>query len=420
MIREGSDSVNFLHSVIPVEKPVNFCVAPFISTMQTPYGKTSPCAYGITEWDFDQLTPKQRWESEELNQFRLTFVQGKIPSPCSKCINEEIAGKDSLRVRMNNWYPDAYDDMILSGKWKDGPQHLSTKVSNVCNLACRTCGGWDSNTFTKEGENYVNTYRTTLTNPQTKEIKNSNRFVPRLPPKHTEYLGFKEIDSNITKLEFYGGEPLLNLTHLDFLEHLIDIGRSQHTTLFYSTNCTQKINPRHKRIWEKFKKIEFSFSIDHIEDKFNYLRWPGDWNDVEYNIKSMLELKNYLDMSYVMSPCCTLLNAYYIDEVIAWGEQNVGSVYINMVANPEYLSVNVAPNEVKLKMLDHIKSPEVSGFIQVKPYHKQFWKQFIIWTKRQDLYRKQNFALTFTEFYNIIKTDWDEINDLSESSFYGN
>lgn len=411
---------NQIQHQIPDVIPENFCIAPFLSTMQTTYGKTSPCAYGITEWKFDHLSPKQRWESQELNEFRRMFAQGKMPAPCVKCTNEELASKDSLRLRMKSWYPDAYSEFIKSGKWQQGPQHISTKVSNVCNLSCRTCGGWDSNSFADEGQHYIKVYDTKARVPGQEHEISHNKFVPRLPPRHTDYQGFKEIDANVTKLEFFGGEPLLNLTHLEFLEHLVSTGRSKDVTLFYSTNCTQKINPRHRRVWEKFKALEFSLSIDHIGDKYHYLRWPGDWGEVQQNIKDITALKNQLSaqVSYVMSPCCSLLNVYYIDEVLAWGQENIGAVYINMIANPEWIAVNCAPDDVKQALLQHVVTPEVQGFINVKPYNPLMWKQFLIWTKRQDLYRNQDFTKVFPEFYNIIKPYWDTCTDLSEQNFY--
>jgi pyruvate-formate lyase-activating enzyme len=405
---------------LPENMPGNFCVAPFLSTMQTTYGKTSPCAYGVTEWKFDHLSPKERWTADELNEFRLTFAQGQTPEPCKKCQNEELADKDSLRLRMLEWYPNAYQDFIKSGQWHSGPQHISTKVSNVCNLSCRTCGAWDSNSFADEGQYYIKTYNTTAFDTSTNQLVLHNKFVPRLPARHTKYSGFKEIDSNVTKLEFFGGEPLLNLTHLEFLEHLADTGKSKDITLFYSTNCTQKINPRHKKVWEKFKALEFSLSIDHIEDKYHYLRWPGNWNEVESNIKDIMELKHQLtcEVKHVMSPCCSLLNVYYIDEVLSWGQEHVGAVYINMIANPEWISVNCAPDDVKLSLLEHVQTPEVKGFINVKPHNPLFWKQFLIWTKRQDIYRKQDFTKVFPEYYNVIKSHWDSCTDLSEQNFY--
>ena len=407
---DSSNNLEKIQKSLPSTRPENFCVAPFLSTMQTPYGKTSPCAYGVTEWELNDLNPKQRWEFDELNTFRIKYAQGEIPSPCAKCVNEELAGKQSLRQRMSEWFPDIYDNFIINVKCQQGQQLISTKVSNVCNLACRSCAAWDTNYYHREGLYYQTKYGTTL--------QNGNRFIARLSPKHTDYSEFDSIANNVIKLEFYGGETLLNHTHFEFLEHLINSGKSKNVTIFYSTNCTQPITDRFRRIWSKFQKIEFSFSIDHIGKKFEYLRWPAIWNEVEHNVNDMLNLPREMDteFSFVVSPCCTINNVYYIDEVINWANQTVGASYINMVANPTYLAAHIAPDSVKQSILDHVVSPEVRGFLQISPYNTHEWKKWLIWTKRQDLYRKQNFAEVFPEFFKIIESEWVKITDLSDDN----
>lgn len=398
---------------LPATQPKNFCVAPFLSTMQTPYGKTSPCAYGITEWLLTELTPEERWQGKEYNEFRLAFATGHPPEPCTKCFNEEQGGKDSLRLRMLDWYKDSYEKFILTGEWQQGPKHVSTKVSNICNIACRSCAGWDSNFYQKEGDHYLEKYNTQYNN------KSSNRFIPQWKPKHTDYKGFEKISNNVVHLEFYGGEPLLNLTHLDYLEYLIETGQSKNITIFYSTNCTQPINPRFIRIWNQFKKLQFNLSIDHIEDKFEYLRWPANWNEVYKNIQDIINLKNKLnvEVSQSIACCATVNNGYYIDEIIKWADEHVGCSYINMVAFPHYLPLHIIPESVKEKMLEHVKCPEVKGFMKIKTHNPIEWKHWLIWTKRQDLYRNQNFATIFPEFHSLIEDDWNLVTDLSEE-FY--
>ena len=72
---DSSNNLEKIQKSLPSTRPENFCVAPFLSTMQTPYGKTSPCAYGVTEWELNDLNPKQRWEFDELNTFRIKYAQ---------------------------------------------------------------------------------------------------------------------------------------------------------------------------------------------------------------------------------------------------------------------------------------------------------------------------------------------------------
>jgi pyruvate-formate lyase-activating enzyme len=421
MSDDNQCTMKIVQTQLPVEQPANFCVAPFISTMQTAHGKVTTCAYGAYDWLLEDSTPKEKWNISGLNNLRSHFANGG--APCTKCKNEENAGKYSLRLRLLDEFPTSYNDDILTGKWQNGPVHLCTKVSNICNLACRSCAGWDTNKYAAEGNHYLKTYQTQVLDLATNKLRQTNRYIPRVGPRHTDYSMFHEIDSNLRKIEFYGGETLLNLTHLEYLEELASKGLSRDITLMYATNCTQKLNPRHLKVWEKFKRIEFSLSIDHLGDKFHYLRWPGDWGQVSKNVDEILSLKEKFSNTEVfcmVSPCCTMYNAYYIDEVLDWGKEHVGAVYINMVADPAHIAINIAPEEVKLQMLDNIRSPEVRGFLQIKPHNPLLWKQFIIWAKRQDLYRNEDFTKTFPEFYEIIKPYWDSVTDLSEKNFYDN
>lgn len=399
---------------LPQEPHPNFCIAPFQSIRQNAYGRNSPCAFGAGEWHHGNLTPKQRWDSEELNQLRQEFVEGKRPAACHRCWAEEDAGKESLRQRQFQYFPNDYRDYILTGQWKQGPKTAVFKTSNVCNLACRSCGGWDSNFYTKEGEYYREQYDTRI------DGKPHNRFIPLLPPKHIDFMQYTEIAQNFEKIDFFGGEPFLNTTQLDFLEWLVDQGLSKNITLFYSTNCTNKPTPRLQRAWDKFKRIEISVSIDGLGNEFEYMRWPGKWSECQEVVDHVLDLKNTLNAEVFTMAGLTvsLLNVTTVDQTHAWLQEKIGHVYVNMVNFPDYLALHSAPEYVKSYVRSHVKHQESLGYIDINKPNPLAWKQFIIWTKRQDLYRKQSFETTFPEFYKLIKPDWDAVTDLSETNFY--
>jgi hypothetical protein len=397
----------------------HFCIAPFQSIRQNAYGRNSPCAFGAGEWHHGHLTPLQRWNSNELNTMRQQFVEGEQPKECHRCWAEEQAGKVSLRQRQYTYFPDDYENFIRSGKWATGPKTAVFKISNVCNLACRTCGGWDSNQFTKEGHYYAKKYQTKSIVSESNKLH--NRFIPLLPPKHMDFMQYTEICENLEKIDFFGGEPLLNITQLDLLEHLVNKGLSKNITLFYSTNCTNHPTKRLKKAWDKFKRVEISVSIDGVGPKFEFMRWPGKWPEAEKVLEHLVSLKNELDCEvYLMSGLTiSLLNVWDTDNVYSWLKNTVGDVYINMVNSPEYLSLHIAPEHVKLSLKKHVMNQEVLGYLDIKSHNPIFWKQFIIWTKRQDQYRQQNFADYYPEFAELIKTDWENVTDLSEENFYG-
>jgi MoaA/NifB/PqqE/SkfB family radical SAM enzyme len=402
----------------PKVPPEHFCIAPFQSTRQNAYGRNSPCAFGAGEWRQEHLTPLERWHSTELNELRQQFLRGEKPEACHRCWSEEQAGKRSLRQRQFDYYPDDYENFLRPGLWMLGPKTAVFKTSNICNLACRSCGGWDSNFYAREGQYYVEKY-------QTKDQHNPgqlfNRFIPVLPAKHMDFMQYKDIAQNLEKIDFFGGEPLLNISQLDFLEYLVEQGLSKKITLFYSTNCTNHPTERLKRAWNNFKRVEISVSIDGIGTQFEYMRWPGRWSEAEAVLEHFLSLKDQLDCEvYVMAGLTvSLLNVWDIDHVHAWLSDKIGQVYINMVNFPEYLSLHTAPDHVKLAISQHVKNQEVLGYLNIKPSDPVAWKQFIIWTKRQDEYRQQQYEQYYPEFVQVIQQDWETIVDLTEESFYG-
>lgn len=403
-----------LHKRIPQEPPQHFCIAPFQSIRQNPYGRNSPCAFGAGEWRHGDLTPEQRWNSPELNQLRQEFIDGKRPDACHRCWAEEDAGKESLRQRQFQYFPNDYNDFIKTGNWLNGPKTAVFKVSNVCNLACRSCAGWDSNTYTKEGEFYLQQYNTVNFGEA------HNRFIPLLPPKHMDFSQYYNIAHNLEKIDFYGGEPFLNITQLELLEYLVQQGLSKKITLYYSTNVTNYPTARLQRAWNNFKRVEIAMSVDGLGPEFEYMRWPGKWDESTKIIKYLTSLKDTMDCEiYTMgSLTFSMLNAWTVDPLVEWMQDQVGFVYANMVNNPDYLAVHIAPDHVKEAILNHVQHPELRGYLQLMPHNPDLWRQFLIWTKRQDLYRQQNFSDAFPDYFKVIKSEWDAVTDLSEQNFH--
>jgi len=410
-------STQDLHQLLPDNPGKNFCIAPFQSIRQNAYGRNSPCAFGAGEWHHGNLSPAERWDSTELNQLRQEFIEDKRPAACHRCWAEEDAGKVSLRQRQSEYFPNDYQEFIKTGQWIHGPRTAVFKSSNVCNLACRSCGGWDTNTYTQEGKHYAQIYNTQSTFDGVAKLH--NRFIPLLAPKHMDFMQYKDVAHNLEKIDFFGGEPFLNITQLDLLEYLVQQGLSKNVTLFYSTNCTNHPTDRLKRAWDKFKKVEISMSIDGTDEKFEYLRWPGKWDKTLEVMEHIQNLKNTLNCEiYTMAGLTySVLNMFDADHIYQWLQEKIGNVYINMVNSPDYLSLHIVPDHVKSAVRDRVKHPEVLGYIGINPQNPRAWKQFIIWTKRQDLYRNQKFELVFPEFFKLIEQDWNSVTDLSEENF---
>ena len=417
-----------LANQIPDVEPNNFCIAPFINTRQNEEGSTAPCPFGAGGWIYNNLSKIERWNAPELNKLRLSFINGNFPDECHRCKNEENGNKQSLRQLMPSYFPNInniYNEYIKSKKWLNGPLAITTKTSNKCNLACRSCSGWDSSLFKNEGLHYADKYK--YNNKQTSEYKKTNgiqRFIPRRNQSHMEYTGFNAISENVVKLEFFGGEPFLNKTHIDLLEYLVSTKQSKNCTLFYSTNCMQYPLDRLHKAWSKFKRIEIGLSIDGLDNKFEYLRWPGKWDKARVNIEKIIKLPEiYQDTEWFFqgATCFDLFTLFNVADTYKWLHDIIGRVYVNTIESPEVLNVTNAPLYLKeqVKQFHNNKHSSIIDYMFIHDSNNIAFKQFCIWVKRQDIYRNQDFASTFPRLYEAIKDEYEfYTKDLSEKNFY--
>jgi MoaA/NifB/PqqE/SkfB family radical SAM enzyme len=183
-----------------------------------------------------------------------------------------------------------------------GLQYLDINIDYTCNLACVTCG-----------PNLSTTWRNEL------KIKGVD-VRPDLDQFIDNYL--KDLDfSQLKEIRFWGGEPFLTNTHKKILEFIATRADTSSIKLMYNTNGTRIIDNDIKQLIEKFKFARISFSIDAIGDKFEYIRYPAKWKEVEENL---MWWKNNLPHNSMLSLTVTasLLNVLDLNSVFDWHAQN--------------------------------------------------------------------------------------------------
>lgn len=388
----------------------NFCLNPFICSRQNAYNRISPCAFGPVEVQVQPTDNQQvRWHHPEIQGLRQKFLQNQRPSECKRCWDEEAAGGKSLRLRTFEYYPTAYRDLIESNSWTQGPKEIVIKTSNVCNLACRSCAGWDTSHYWPEGQFYADTYNTV--DPKWGKY---NHFMQTRPKMYHPAASWTDQDlANVEKINFFGGEPLLDREHPAMLQRLVDSGRSKQVTLFYSTNCQQIAGRRLLDLWKHFRRVEIFFSVDGMEDQFEYLRWPGKWSRTQRVIDWFLLLPKLfpdVDWYFQGSQCVSLFNVASYQHTADWLRNKLGSVYFNIVDHPNYLRMTALPEDAKQQIAGQIPDDNIRQYLFIEPSNHAHLKQFVIWCKRQDLYRKQNFEKTFPETHALIADVWEKYN----------
>jgi hypothetical protein len=145
-------------------------------------------------------------------------------------------------------------------------------------------------------------------------------------------------------------------------------------------------------------------SIDGTRDRFDYLRWPANWNQVVDNIFTIREKVPGNVMFYIQE-CTSNLNLYYFNEVGAWIKNNFNTNrsgdqtdHATQLAHHAYLDVNTITQEY----FDAIKGTEMFEFISPN-WHESPEKirKFIAETEKFDKLRGQNWKKTFPEVANF-------------------
>lgn len=390
----------------------NTCPAFFLDATIDPAGSYSPCtALGGNGFKFPNKSFKTIWLSQELEQARQRSKNGEQLEMCERCWSEEKLGFTSERNYLIADVPDnlnyADPDFYLAG-----PRHLNIKVSNICNLRCRTCQSIDSYLYHIEGAYYErkNNLQGTLYNVDKTKKHFSDEQLQEL----------FDLSHRLERIELYGGEPFLDDQIPKFLTRLVDTGLSKNIDLSVSTNATHRLTDVWQKILTNFKETIINVSIDGVEEKFTYIRHPGDWNDAQKNIDSFFELE-YNNENITVQPVITVsaLNVWNVQDVFDYFSRYKVEPFIIMVQNPKYYCVNVLPDSVKPIITEKLlgyNNPKFQGLINLintEPRrslkYSKAWDEFRFWTKEKDAYRKENFIETFEEFGKILCDlgEWD-------------
>lgn len=246
----------------------------------------SPCCVSptvkIKNLDFKNL--------QYLKDIRQQWNQGTFPAACSFCHNAESKGVSSRRHGSNCWYKDndLYNNTVELVR-------LDFWVGDTCNLRCAICTPNNSSAWKQElGVSY-----------KIKKVV-SNQF-------------WKQIDlTQIRLVHFNGGEPLLSKSHVDFLEALPNKHNIQ---INYNTNGTIRPGLELQDLWCKFKLVQLDFSIDDIDERFEYQRYPAVWNDVKTNLQWYIDNAPHNCM-FAINTSVGLLNHANLENLNTWLKQN--------------------------------------------------------------------------------------------------
>lgn len=332
----------------------NFCVLPFMSIETSPLGNTRACCLYNDEItdngskvSLKDGTITQAFHSSDMNGLREKFLKNERPDGCSKCWSVEDAGGVSKRIISNQKYVKELNDQQLHQNPK--LKFIDLKLGNICNLKCRICGVYSSSKWI---------------NDQLKiSIRNRDQYIEMNRagqwPREAENFwdDLKSLANEITSLEITGGEPFLIQEHFDFLQHLVDTNNAHRIDIHYNTNGTQFPEDAIKNIWPHFKRVEVAFSIDGLDEEFEFQRYGANWQEVSNNIQKFHEIrKNSKWLTTQLCMTVSVLNIMSSVDVLEWAElQGFNFLWVNILHEPSHFCVQSLSTDAKLKIKSNLE-----------------------------------------------------------------
>jgi len=361
-----------------------FCVLPWIHFATRPNGDMRLCCsanasgagndhtVGLVKNEKGQLAnfgnskPLEAWNNDYMKSVRTTMLEGNIPKSCTKCYEEESKGVASKRMwETGTWIEDGIDVPELikqteeDGTVPDKLVYLDLRLGHTCNLKCVMCSPHDSSQWVGDHKKLYPIF-------QAKELKDQMSWDRKeFNNKWHENPDFwKEMYAQIPNLKqvyFAGGEPLMIREHKWFLEEIIRQGYADKILIRYNTNGLL-IDEEIIEIWKQFKLVKVGFSIDAVDQRNYYIRFPSEWDTIVKNLHRLDNTPDNIQVS--IATAIQILNIKHLPEFAKWkiqqkfkkiNLQNVmegmeaggGIINMHLLYIPTWLSIRVLPAEDK-------------------------------------------------------------------------
>jgi radical SAM protein with 4Fe4S-binding SPASM domain len=392
-----TDSVPFQTLVVPslpdtnelsdqYTLPDTMCPLPWMHLEIKHNGVIRPCCvFQGSVGNINNEKLQNAFNNQSMRSLREEFLKGKKHPGCNSCWSNESQGLTSNRT----YHAQLLKTELLT-KFLSNPKitSLDIKPGNTCNFKCRICGPNSSSLHANERNQFLKINSLSVEN----WIDND------------EYVGqLIDLLPNLKNIDMYGGEPFLIKKFNSILKTAIDKNYASGIRLHYNTNGS--IYPQHLiEYWKHFQHIDIQISVDNIGQRFELER-GGLWTDVENNIKKLLAL-NLPNATIGIMPAISIMNVFYIGELLNWAKSLGLPVYPIYVSDPAEFSIkNLTKHakEVITKKYQNHSWPEMKNIlatIESTPDNNGI--NFINKTQYFDSIRKENFSKSHPEIANAM------------------
>jgi radical SAM protein with 4Fe4S-binding SPASM domain len=322
----------------------SFCMLPWMHLHAYPDGRAYPCCFAFDPYpvgDLNKNSLKEVFNGDKMKEMRVRMLNNQKSRECLKCYDQEKSGFFSLRLSSNKHFghniglvdstqPDGTADFVM--------KYWDIRFSNLCNMACRSCGTWFSSNW------YEDHKKLTGSPPPHAKIMRVGR--------HTDDLWEQMLESFEHTEQFYfaGGEPIIMEEHYRILKEL-DRRKMYHVRLIYNTNFSKT---RFKDIdvfelWNKFDSVSVGASLDAEGARAELIRKGTVWEETIANRRRMIEMCPKVD--FYISSTVGLINSLHVTDFhrscVEQGLIKPQDFNFNLLQHPIWQRMDILPPEYK-------------------------------------------------------------------------
>jgi organic radical activating enzyme len=300
-----------------------------------------------------------------MKNIRKKMLQGESLSTCKRCYDLEAKGISSMRDKSNMEYYKL--NTANDGSIPIPMKHLELHFGNVCNLTCKMCSQQFSHLIGRE------LLRMGTIDPEfLKWVKKHsgvvNNWSGELDVVYDWFKNdkikkevFEKISADVDFLSIVGGEPTAIPEFFELLEFCYNNGTLEKKDIVLFTNLTNT-NYKLTQWMKKVKKFTIYGSIDGLNERNEYIRYPSKWNKILDSLNFYQELiKNTQRGALVFGPTIQLLNIDHFADMIIFFEQFVEKHQIELNINwtsvvtaPVIYDYLISPADYKQYVIEHL------------------------------------------------------------------
>ena len=405
-----------------------FCMHPFTGLATREDGAICACCRSHPVGFIQNDTLENIWNNDAMQRIRKQVLNGERPTECEPCFSLEDQGVESLRMRhIAGKIPEArinlYPNTQLLEVMPFEIPTMELKLNNLCNLKCRMCHPMDSTSWNdwSEVKDFYKAEGNIMYAIVEEHDLERKPFLDKFQDNPEWWASLEKLLPYFRRVEFAGGEPLMDPQHYRILDMLAPYGHQ--IEIKYATNLSMlgKSNRTVWEYWPKFKSVAVNVSIDGIGTSYEYVRGNASWAELINNIKQIQSIPNISRI--VGAVTVQVSNVLVLDKIIEYFLDDLGIVFhTHRVEYPKLLSAQVLPQPLRMLAIARLiniqerikdfklvkKHPELLAYTvgQIQDNinylsardQSDKWKDCVEFNQRLDVTRDQNFTDVTPEF----------------------